>query len=651
MNSMKLLFTSPMTVNVADFIVKATVKYLKRGSIVTPELETTWKLNCQILNHAINHPATLMKYVVPAPTGVGKTENLLTYCSMLPVDITVLISTNLIDEANNLVNKINLEAQQPIAMAYHSKNKMSHDLAASIQILVTTHAFYKQHYKGSDTWNKVVSHRNLIVIDEALDTLEEIYVEDTSIARAILVFSYIQKSAKYKNNSQFKKELDYLKSDLDALQKSSPGTGLYSSDKLWAVSNKVTNKPVKILSLMFDKYKLFSQILGSPDMNGETNTSANKYGHSVKYSYILTGDYDESLNTMLRENLLETIVSLNKLRERQVYITANNGNKSFNRVEDMMFDKPLVCFDATASINKTYELREQYYNDIDMIERVNGVRDYSNVTLYQNTGNTGKLDFSKQVAVDILGSVTLGVKTLIVTHKRNEAIFDQIAKDKYSHKTIEVAHWNAITGLNTWKDFDTCIIAGLNNKPIFYSQNRLITNVSTEQIAFGVNQNDLNTAIGRSTITVEIIQAINRIRIRQITDEKGNCDPSNIYIILPKLSVSEHIRDIKREMPNINIKTWNISSNILTQGSSHFDTVIKYLEGNLVGNGTVAINIVRDNLVIKPDSFRTMLGKSKPKQQKFRDDLHKFGFEIIESSEGSRGKARLRNPKKYFHRI
>jgi len=645
MTNAELLFTTQKPVDVTKFKFRFKEKYRKWGACISKKLKENWGFNCAMLNYAINHPKKIIKYVVPAPTGSAKTENLITYCSMLPEDIQVLICTGLIDEANNIVSKINEEANKYIAFPHHSQLKSSDKDAVTAQILVTTHAFYKNNYAGSDIWNLIVKNRDLIVIDEALDTMNEISVEDNDIARAILIFSKIAKSPKYKNLSRFKKELEWLKQDLATLDNFKRGTSLLTSDKVWKLS-----EVNEILSLKLNKYKLLLEIVGGENIDGDTNTTHNKYGKKLKYSYILTGIDDKSIDNSIRENIKETIINLNELKDRQVYITANKGNKSFNRVTDMMPNKPVVCFDATASINKVYSLRAKYYNDIDMVDKLEGIRNYSKVTMHKVRGKTGKQDISIKVATDIFASVKLGKKTLIITHKKNKAFFEQVAKDKHPKKTVEVAHWNAITGLNTWHDFDTCIVAGLNHKPRYYTQNRVIINTDTEQTAFGTKQNHFNTEIGKSSIIAEIIQAINRIRVRKVIDENGNCDKANIYIILPAFLELDFKRDIQQEMPNIKIKEWKLKSGIVTEGQSHFNTLINYLSDVLQDGEKIDFYEPRHKLNINKNAYKSMIGSGE-KYEEFKRKLHDYGFEIIESSEGSRGRKRTKYPKKYFHKI
>jgi hypothetical protein len=62
----------------------------------------------------------------------------------------------------------------------------------------------------------------------------------------------------------------------------------------------------------------------------------------------------------------------------------------------------------------------------------------------------------------------------------------------------------------------------------------------------------------RSDIVAEVIQAINRIRCRKVTDAKGNCDAADVYLTLPAHfgSAQEMMIAIKSEMHNIKIAEW-----------------------------------------------------------------------------------------------
>ena len=661
MNDLRILFGGcAAPILPADFVNRSALKHSSwEGIDSTPKLEETWTFNCLTLNFAINYPDEIRKYVISAPTGTGKTENLISYCAMLPDNIKVLISTALIDEADKIASHINFEANRKKAVSYHSNSNHDMLIAATYPVVITTHAFYKKNYSGGAECNFMMNSRDLLVIDEALDTMKEVSVEDTSILRAYTIFLHLSKQQKFQQSPRFIKELKYLEQDYSTLINAPVGTNLISSDKLWNINN-TDGIPSQILSIEFNKYEMFAEIIGNPNLDGETSTPLNKLGYVLKYSKILTGINDETLNAKIREELVGTINNLNQLKNRQVYVTSNNGNKSFNRVTDDMFKKPVVIFDATAQVSEVYKLRKKYYDDLHMVYRVANVRDYSNVALHTVIAKTGKREINIDVAASILKSLKLGAKTLIITHQDNEAFFEESFKNLFptSKNTVEVVHWNAITGLNNWHDFDTCIIAGLNHKPRYYAQNRTLINTDTEDTAFGANQNKFNSSIEDTVMISEIIQAMNRIRIRKIInsthedDTEGKCNPANIYLTIPRGKNLIFKKYIQNEMPNIMIKDWNLTSVIVHENpTSHVSSVISYLNGNLQTGAKINVYDVRNTLKINTNSFKSMLGSNKEKQDDFKELLQDYGYDLIEVMEQDRRRRNKKLPTKYFFKI
>ncbi|WP_415405746.1 DEAD/DEAH box helicase family protein [Sulfurovum sp. CS9] len=657
---MAILFMGREPIAFDDFLFNFKMKYsqwtdfkvIRTKTLAGPrssKLETTWKMNCKTLNFAIgdNARGRVMKYVIAAPTGSAKTENLITYCSMLPKDITALISTNLTDEADKIAEKINDEARDSRAVSYHSKKSKEEILeieeVAKYQVIVTTHAFYKNHYTGGEKWQKLGEDRDLLVIDEALETMRELSVRDDSIRRAITIFEYMQKSNLLKGDLKFAKEIQLLRDELQVLANYSGGTNLITDENTNVLRCKFT--PLKSM----EKYPLFLKFFVKAQAKTiKIDPKFKKYFNTLNFNHIISGIKDSSANDILKKELIETIVNLNIMSKLgQVYITSNQGHNSFHRVTDMMFTKSLVCFDATATANKVYELRSKYYNDIHMVAPTEGVRNYSNVTIHTTAGRTGKKSIDKDLVANILQSVTLGNKTLIITHNQHKSLFVQEATQNYSDKTVEVAHWNAITGLNDWQNFDTCIIVGLNHKPKSYAQNRTIINTDSEETAFGEEQDILNNSIENSAILAEIIQAMNRIRIRKIINLDGNCEPADIYIILPNDQKTVYEKQIAGHMPNIQFKDWVLKSAKHTGlATANFDILIQYLESNLKRGDTIEKKNIVKVVGIKPESFRTMMGKNSFQQQKFRENLHKCGFEIKEII----GKGR-KTATQYFYKI
>ncbi len=622
-------------VSTTEFVDRFTKKFQQWGK-VTPALQETWRTNCLALNNTQHSKDDVIKYIVSAPTGSGKTENVITYCTMLPKEYTVLLSTNLTTEADNLANKINTESpsEDNRACAYHSKTDITIKEASQYQVVVVTHEFYKRHYTGDKEWLLLGENRDLIIIDEALDTMKEIFVEEQQILRAITIFEYLAKTSN-PYGTRFITELASLKNDLARLKemvnRSGGGTNLMNSNKYWSLKDDV-----QVLSIELRKYQLFLNIIESKEIN---------------YNKILTDTEDASEDKKIKMRLLQTLTVLNQLTNRQTYITANKGIYSMNRVVDTTPDKSLVCFDATADVNKIYEMRAKYHGDLVKVAKVDKVRSYSSVDMHVCKMKTGKSKITIERVTSIMQNVQFGDKTLIVTQLQNESFFNEIAKSNYPDKVIDVAHWNALTGLNKWQEFDTCIIAGLNHKPKSFSQNRIIVNTN-EVTAFGDEQHTLNADITDSTIVAEIVQAINRIRIRTVTKPDGGCESANIYITLPTSNIEVYKELITTQMSSINVKDWDLPSPTTAADSvGHFNSIIQYLKSNMKTGDKMLLVQPRKALGINAESYRSIIGKTASSKEQFKKKLEVFGLELLEITEvDSRGRSKAK-PTIYIHKL
>ena len=218
---------------------------------------------------------------------------------------------------------------------------------------------------------------------------------------------------------------------------------------------------------------------------------------------------------------------------------------------------------------------------------------------------------------------------MIVVHKLNKGVFSQIAKSHFKDKQIEVAHWGALTGLNYYQDFDTCVITGLLHKPISFSQNRAIIN-ATEDTAFGEEQKIITQRIATTDIVAEIIQSINRIRVRRTIDEEGRCKSANIYITLPIFQNNFYERCIKSEMPKSKIYNWELTGAITVseQQEGYLPAIIEWLEGNLNEGDEISIYEPRNSLNIRSDSYSKII-----KRASFSDRLNDFGFQVLKKQE------------------
>jgi hypothetical protein len=58
-------------------------------------------------------------------------------------------------------------------------------------------------------------------------------------------------------------------------------------------------------------------------------------------------------------------------------------------------------------------------------------------------------------------------------------------------------------------------------------------------------------------VSVSVLQAMGRIRLRKIINERGQCAPCDVYVVLPEGKNGDAIIDhIRKELPGIQVAAW-----------------------------------------------------------------------------------------------
>src|SRR5262245_42080078 len=180
-------------------------------NVSSPALEATWAQLASTFNaHVEAHgtPAGARWRVLKPATGSGKSSGLETYCSMLPLadHPGVLIVTRMKTQADIIAENINkLTAargiNETVALAFHGDVKLPVSTLCFSPVLVVTHTAYQNgmdavnqgredasNWKNFHTWGS--TGRKLVVIDEALDIIEEAQVdlEKVRALKAVIPF-------------------------------------------------------------------------------------------------------------------------------------------------------------------------------------------------------------------------------------------------------------------------------------------------------------------------------------------------------------------------------------------------------------------------------------------------------------------------------
>jgi hypothetical protein len=566
-----------MAVNPELFIKRMEKKWLGRGQSVYQAQKDAWIVLCKTLNeHTQRAQSTTPKWsVVPLPTGVGKTEGVISYCAELAANAPetgVLIVTRFTEEADRITERINQEAGREIAITQHSKqakpSKPTSDEAHEMQVLTITHAAYKmalakaamgQTEKIQDRYSSWKHGKRLIIVDEVLRVDEPLTVdhEELRLARHSIPM-HIEKTfpKQIQLLNLLLKTFDDLINRLESEQKRS----LYFSGVGWNADSIGT----------IDFKPFFSTLAKCGDVDVK-----NTFGKAVI-----------KVSSAYRGNVLEDLINIAGL---QGHCARARDKFQLTAVRMLMPDDipDAVILDATAKQNIVYGLLGDF---VELVEVPANVRDYSNVVLNilygVPAGKAGLADFDKDVLKLAYQANCRGVlisDTLFCTHKSNRGGLKQavIGLDDNS-----LVHWGDIDGKNNWSTLSGMVICGLqylgqtnaDNICLCFDQwmqkdgwkyhaDNLILSEEYDAVSGEFYETaemnempfDYWKEYEKSHMAVSVIQAINRVRCRNVTDDKGGCEKTNIYLFLGakngnRRDYQQHLlARIIEAMPNIQV--------------------------------------------------------------------------------------------------
>src|SRR5262249_27105716 len=123
------------------------------------------------------------------------------------------------------------------------------------------------------------------------------------------------------------------------------------------------------------------------------------------------------------------------------------------------------------------------------------------------------------------------------------------------------------------------------------------------------NYRDIRKALEIGRLVVEIVQAINRIRSRKVVDGDGNCDPVDVFIMLPNDETGRSIVEgIKTEMPGINVMDWDYAKQSTVKKKvrrSNFEEALAAL-AQVMPSGRMSATDVRNFLKMSRATWITL---------------------------------------------
>jgi hypothetical protein len=489
--------------------------------------------------------STSTSVVLPLPTGSGKTQGTCVYASMQAdlnagtngQPVGIIIVTRLIEDADAIVAEVNELAGREVAVSDHSKARAIPVNLFNADILVVTHAAFKDAAESfgvedASKWDRLSQWRGgerlLIIIDEALANVVQSHKVTTQNLSSVL------RGIPQELRQQFPNALRCL----EILER-------------WLRDREATSEAHTAQELWRD---------GSTQ---ETLVEVRQLRQAMQ------GALSDPLFAEEAPCLVDDILQdVERMCAAHAYYL-RSGNQSSINGGSYLIPPSLpgaVILDATANHDVLYQLLgDRVY----IAPMPDGVRDYSNVTLHvcRTASGLGKhvMDETKhlrlpRLAAHLSEQLSPDRSVFLCCHKHSAALAETFSSDKLK---LQVGHWGAVDGKNNWKDCDVAVIWGLP----YMDQRRAINSVfatlgplGTDWLRDNTNkqQPNLVNIIMQRHLSTSVIQAINRIGCRRVIDQLGRCPPCDVFIPLPKGWQGEGVlNDIKLAMPGIRVEPWD----------------------------------------------------------------------------------------------
>ncbi len=530
-------------------------------NISSPALLKNWHNNFDAFDEVIGlnqrwDPG--MKICCPSPTGSGKTQQITHKAiDLFGSDVRTLIVTERTEAADIIASQIKTYTHDDYVAVLHS-NDVSIQGVRKVKDPVEAQCLIITHEKFRRQEETITKDRDFIAVDEAIDVISHTQITEDDLLNIIKI---IEKFGdwKYKNKDpdKLQSELRMMKQILEiqfeAFKKSEKSfIGLRAGsvpDSLDMLPSLTFSEVIKLMSI--DK---------------------------LKPSIALTGMHNKKMDEALKAKYIKISETMLFFFKQFNFMTRSGKRIAWNTASELIPGKSLVVMDATASVNKAYELYIQYQPERLKVLPVIDCRDYSNVMLHTVRTNTGRntilgdngfkdgeenevLERVQKFIANMKLNSEPGDDILIVSFRQLDPSLITYA-ESLDDRTIYIDHWGNLTGTNKYQYCNKIFLYGLNHKSeeIHRSLHALIKS-PTEAFRDTEENNYEMKLLITSDLIAEVIQAINRILCRRVIDNKGNCDRADVYLTLLAGYDDAQIMmtSIKSEMLNIQTSAWNIS--------------------------------------------------------------------------------------------
>ena len=281
----------------------------------------------------------------------------------------------------------------------------------------------------------------------------------------------------------------------------------------------------------------------------------------------------DSQRTTFKKQYLELIQQLRTIQRLGWGWLSHRGDRIRLHSSRTLLNTKRTCgviLDATAGVDASYDL---HGSDAVMLQRPAGIRSYGNVKVHVSQAHrVGKGHVAIHASTDwpaiasqLAKRIKPNSKVLVITHKDARKF---IRRCSLECDAFEVGHWGDLDGKNDWKDFDTVVVYGLPYLDDIAPTNAILATIGTQTDWFEGrrrygNHADMKAAIKFGFLARSVVQAINRVQCRKITDGQGNCGPTDVFILLPSGEMADALTAaIQQEMPGSQLTEWHATPEI-----------------------------------------------------------------------------------------
>lgn len=559
----------------------------KLGLCSSGPLERLWTIMAMTFNDAIrdqsNEVPNLRWRILQPPTGSGKTRGACLFLAM-QADLNVgsdtpvgsIIVTRLIEEAEAIASEINRHAGREVAIAHHSQAPKPLEVLQQRDTLVITHqacvsasaslgAAKGKAFERLCLWRG--GNRLLTIVDEALaNVVDDVKVTADNVAE---VQRYIANAMKADYPTECA-SLTLLQGMIDAYENHSGGASVVLSEGVNAA------------------------YVDAPLVNFAPLRAAMK---GIAYDVLGAHMHDAATRRTIARRVDQTLEACQALNDQWFYY-AKSGDEHSLHSSSLSIPWGIpgpVVLDATARAEFLWDLLE---DKSFTVPTPSHVRDYSSVTLHvARESGVGKRTMTAKfksrlprLASDLEARLPPNSSVFLCTHKDNAGTARHIGM---GFERFAVGHWGAVDGRNDWSEYDTAVIFGLPYRDQNWANNTFFATQGVQSDewlkapAWGVHK-DVRRVMQQRQLSVSVIQAINRVRLRRVIDSDGRCPEANVFIILPKDRDGDAIlSDILKDMPGLNVSDWDFKMDgpkvrRPRKGSFH-EALVAFMEARLPG--------------------------------------------------------------------